>query len=139
MVFWSKKSFTDDNVLEMVMLIREIDQKAEEEAPPIVEGMLEWAKKDPSNKCKVHKAMGIIHGILAESYRGEASDFDKFFKSVIIKAFNYGFGMNFGKTMYKDHMRLRNKMDEDYFSGIKEGKEQVATGENFYLKHRLRW
>lgn len=113
------------------MLLRDIDKKAEEEAPPITEGMLEWAKKDPLNKRKAHKAMGIMHGTIAGKYEGEASDFDKFFKSVIIKAFNYGVGTNYGKTMYKDHMRLRDKMDEDYFSGIKEGKEQVATGKTF--------
>jgi hypothetical protein len=138
-VFWSKKSFTDDDVMEVAMLIREIDQKAEEEAKPIIEGMLKWTNKDPSNKRKVHRAMGIVHGIVAGKYRGEPAGFDKYFRSVILKAFNYGFGMNFGKTMYRDHMRLRNKMDQDYFSGIKEGKQQVATGENFYLKHRLTW
>jgi len=138
-MFWSRKSYTDDDVLEVAMLLREIDQEAEEEVPAIAEGMLEWAKKDPLNKRKVHKAMGIMHGIVAGKYKGEASDFDKYFKSVIVKAFNYGFLMNHGKTMYKDHMRLRDKMDEDYFFGIKEGKEQLARGENFYLKHRLTW
>ena len=138
-MFWSKKSYTDDAVLQTAMSLRGIDENAEEEAPTIAGGMLEWAKKDPTNKRKVYKAMGIIHGVVAGQYQGDASDFDEFFKSVIVKAFNYGGGMNFGKTMYKDHMRLRNKMDEDYYSGIKEGKEQVATGENFYLKHRLTW
>lgn len=138
-MFWSCKSYTDDEVLEVAMLLREIDQKAEDEAPVIAEGMLEWAKKDPLNKCKVHKAMGIMHGIVSGKYKGKASDFDKYFKSVIIKAFNYGFLMNFGKTMYKDHMKLRNKMDEDYFSGVNEGKEQVTSGKNFYLMHRLTW
>jgi len=138
-MFWTKKSFTDNDVLEVAMEIRMLDQKTEEETPLIAGGMLEWAKKNPSNQSKVHKAMGIVHGIVAGSYRGKASDFDKFFRLIIIKAFNYGFGMNFGKTMYRDHMRLRKKMDKDYFSGIKEGKEQVNTGENFYLKNRLTW
>jgi hypothetical protein len=138
-VFWAKKSFSDEDVLEMAMLIREIDKKAEEVAHPVAGGTLEWVKIDPSNKRKVHKAMGIIHGVVAQKYQGEASDFDNYFKSVILKAFNYGPGMNFGKMMYKDHIRLRNKMDEDYFSGIKEGKEQILTGENLYLKHRLTW
>ncbi len=138
-MFWSHKSYNDDEILDVSMLIRAIDQNAEEEAPSIAEGMLEWAKKDPSSKSKVHKAMGIIHGVVAGKYQGEVTDYDKYFKEVILRAFNYGFGMNFGKTMYKEHIRLRNKMNEDYFSGIKEGKEQVTTGENFYLKHRLTW
>jgi|GEM_PF-3077930 len=138
-MFWSRKSYSDDEVLEVAMLLREIDQKAEEKAPPIAEGMLKWAKKDPSNKQKVHKAMGIMHGVVAGKYRGEPSDFDKFIKAVIIRAFNNGFGMNFGKTMYRDHMRLHKKMDEDYFAGIKEGRHQAVTGEDCYLQHRLTW
>jgi hypothetical protein len=138
-MFWSRKSYSDDEVLEVAILLREIDQKAEEKAPRIAEGMLKWAKKDPSNKQKVHKAMGILHGIVAGKYSGEPSDFDKFFKAVIIRAFNYGFSMKFGKIMFRDHMTLRNKMDEDYFAGIKEGKQQAATGEDYYLKHRLTW
>ena len=138
-MFWSRKSYSDGEVFEVAMLLREIDKKAEEEAPPIAEGTLKWAKKDPSNKQKVHKAMGIMHGVVAGKYRGAPADFDKFFKAVIIRAFNYSFLMTFGKFMYRDHIKLRNKMDEDYFAGIKEGKQQAITGEDYYLKHRLTW
>ena len=87
----------------------------------------------------MNKAFGIIHGIVVGKYRGDLSEFDKYFKAVIIKAYNYGSGSNYGKMMYRDHSQLRKSLDDDYFAGKKEGQMQAVTGEDFYLKHRLTW
>jgi hypothetical protein len=138
-MFGRPKSFTESDVSEMVVALREIEECAENEAPPIPGGMMQWANNDPNNKRKVNKAFGILHGFVAGKFVGDMSEFERFFKAVIIKTYNYGFGSNYGKMMYRDHSRLREAMDRDYFDGRKEGLEQAATETNYYLKNRMEW
>jgi len=136
-MFGFKKSYIKDDVYKIAMQWGEIDGDAEEQAVSPSEGLLEWIKKNPENKRKLHKAFGIQNGFIAGNFKGEPRDFDSFFKEVIYKTHNYGFMMNYGKSIYKDHMKLQERMDEDYFSGVKEGKEQAKTERNCYLEHRL--
>jgi hypothetical protein len=138
-MFWRRKSYSRFDVLEMAALLREIEEDAEQNAPPIVEGMLEWAKKDPSNKRKVNRAFGIMSGIVTGKYAGSPCDFGRFFKEVIKRTYNYGFGANFGKMMFRDHTRLQKQKDEDYVAGRKDGLIQAVTGEDLYLRHRKTW
>ena len=51
-MFGRAKSYTNADIEDMAMLLREIDVSAENEAHLIVEGMLAWAQNDPSNKKK---------------------------------------------------------------------------------------
>ena len=136
-MFGFKKSYSKDDVYKIAMQWREIDGDAEAQASIPEEGLLRWVKKNPENKRKLHKAFGIQYGFIAGNYKGEPKDFDSFFKEVIYKTHNYGFMMNYGKSIYKSHIRLKKKMDEDYFYGVKEGEEQAKTKRNYYLEHRL--
>lgn len=122
----------------MAMKWREIEARAEEAAPPMPGGMMKWAK-NPESKKKYHKALGIQHGFILGSFRGDSGDFDDFLKEALYKAHDYGFLMRYGKNIFRDHMRLRKQMDEDFFEGVKLGELQASNGTDFYLEHRKTW
>ena len=62
-----------------------------------------------------------------------------FLRDVVIKAHDLGFLMRFGKGIVKEHLRLRKRLDPDYYEGIKLGQRQVAEERNYYLEHRKNW
>lgn len=98
--------------------------------------MIAWPKVG-DNKRKLHKNFGIQHGFIKGKFKGKSEDFDDFIKEVVIKTHNYGFGLNFGKSIYKQHKSLIKKMDGDYFSGVKLGLDQALTEENHYRDYQI--
>ena len=113
---------------------REIEDSAECGTPS--GGLVEWTKIG-NNKSKLYKNFGVQHGFIKGKFKGKSEDFDDFFKEVVIKTHNHGLGLNFGKSIYKEHKSLIKKMDEDYFSGIKLGLDQALTEENHYRDYQI--
>ena len=99
------------------------------------QGMLEWVKENPENEAKLAKAFGIQLGLILASFSEDPNDLEAFFRDVILRTHNYGIFRRFGKGIYRTHTELRKKMDANYFRGVEEGRKQVTTGENLYLKH----
>lgn len=133
-----RKSYTEEDAYLVAMRWREIETQAEEGSRSIPEGMMQWVKND-ENKRKYFKALGIQHGYIRASFRGDPKDFDDFLRDVVIKAHDLGPLMRFGKGIAKEHFRLRRRLDPDYFEGIKVGERQAAEGKNYYLEHRKTW
>ena len=133
-----RKSYSDEDAYLVAMRWREIESQAEEAARAIPEGMIKWIKNE-ENKRKYFKALGIHHGFIHASFQGDSQDFDQFLGHVVIKAHDHGLFMRYGKGIVKEHLRLRKRLDPDYFDGIKLGQRQVAEGINFYLEHRKTW
>ena len=133
-----RKSYSEEDAYLVAMRWREIETQAEDAARAIPEGMIKWIR-NVENKRKYFKALGIQHGFIHALFRGDSSDFDNFLRDVVIKAHNQGFLMRFGKGIYKEHLRLRKKLDQDYYGGIKLGERQVADGKNYYLEYRKTW
>ena len=133
-----RKGYADEDVYLVAMRWREIETEAEEVSRPIPEGMMKWIKTE-ENKRKYFKALGIQHGFIHASFRGDAKDFDNFLRDVVIKAHNLGPLMRFGKGIAKEHFRLRKRLDPDYFDGIKIGERQAVEGKNYYMEHRTSW
>lgn len=133
-----RKSYSEEDAYLVAMRWREIEAQAEEAARAIPEGMMKWIKND-ENKRKYFKALGIQHGFIRAMFRGDSRDFDEFLKDVVIKAHDLGLLMRFGKGIVKEHLRLRKRLDPDYFEGIKMGDRQVVEGKNLYLEHRKTW
>jgi hypothetical protein len=129
-----KKSYSESDVYSLAMEWREIEESADCGTP--AGGMIEWAKVG-DNKRKLHKNFGIQHGFIKGKFKGKSEDFDDFIKEVVIKTHNHGLGLNFGKSIYKEHKSLIKKMDEDYFSGIKLGLDQALTEENHYRDYQI--
>ncbi|MDC1157741.1 hypothetical protein OAU07_07220 [Alphaproteobacteria bacterium] len=61
---------------------------------------------------------GIFLKVLEHIFDGSQSDFKKFEKESILKAGNYGFGANDGKTLYKDYLKCKAQFSEYKNSGI---------------------
>ncbi len=133
-----RKSYSEEEAYLVAMRWREIEAQAEEAARSIPEGMMKWIKNE-ENKKKYFKALGIQHGFIHTSFRGDPQDFDDFLRDVLIKAHDLGFLMRFGKGIVKEHLRLRKRLDPDYYDGIKLGQRQVAEGKDYYLEHRKTW
>ena len=133
-----RKSYSEEEAYLVAMRWREIEAQAEEAARAIPEGMMKWIKNE-ENKKKYFKALGIQHGFIHASFRGDPQDFDDFLRDVVLKAHDLGFLMRFGKSIVKEHLRLRKRLDPDYYDGIKLGQRQVAEGQNYYLEHRKTW
>ena len=132
------KSFSPDQVYQVAMKWRNIEVEAEQASPEISEGLFQWVKK-PGNMTKYNKVLGIMYGYILASYKGDARDFDDFLKEVDYKAHDYGFLMRTGKYSYKYQLRLRKKMDEDFWAGIKLGQKQAGEGKNYLLEERQTW
>ena len=133
-----RKSYSEEDAYLVAMRWREIETQAEEAAHAIPEGMMKRTKNE-ENKRKYFKALGIQHGFIHASFRGDSKDFDDFLRDVVIKAHDHGLFMRFGKGVVKEHLRLRKRLDPDYYEGIKMGERQVAEGQNLYLEHRKTW
>ena len=133
-----RKSYSEEEAYLVAMRWREIEAQAEEAARAIPEGMMKWIKNE-ENKKKYFEALGIQHGFIHASFRGDPQDFDDFLRDVVLKAHDLGFLMRFGKGIVKEHLRLRKRLDPDYYDGIKLGQRQVAEGQNYYLEHRKTW
>lgn len=69
---------------------------------------------------------GIILGVLEHVFDGSPSDFKKFEKDAIIKALNYGFLMNEGKSFYKGYAKRKGQYSKYKKSGL-------DWAENFYV------
>ena len=136
--FYRRKSYCEEDAYLVAMQWREIETEAEEASRDIPEGMLQWIKNE-NNKRKYFKALGIQHGYIYASFRGDPRDFDSFLRDVVIKAHDLGLLMRFGKGSAREHFRLRKRLDPDYFEGIKIGKRQAEEGKNFYMEHRRTW
>ncbi len=61
--------------------------------------------------------MGVCIKILEYFYEGDVKHSENFYKDSIYKAFNQGFMMNFGKTMYKGFCKARKKPSKFFFAG----------------------
>lgn len=133
-----RKSYSEEDAYHVAMRWREIESQAEEASRAIPEGMMKWIKNE-ENKRKYFKALGIQHGYIHASFRGDPQDFDDFLRDVVIKAHDHGLFMRFGKGIVKEHLRLRKQLDSHYYDGIKLGQRQVAEGQNYYLEHRKTW
>lgn len=133
-----RKSYTEEDVYLVAMQWREIETQAEQASRPVPEGTLQWVKNE-KNKRKYFKALGIQHGYIRASFRGDSKDFDDFLREVVIKAHDLGPFMRFGKGIAKEHFRLRKCLDPDYFEGSKIGERQAAEGKNYYMEHRKDW
>ena len=66
---------------------------------------------------------GIFLKVLEHMFDGSQSDFKKFEKESILKAGNYGFGANVGKTLYKDYLKCKAQFSEYKNSGIEWAEE----------------
>lgn len=137
-MLWRRKTYSEEEAYLVAMRWREIEAQAEEAGRAIPEGMMKWIKNE-ENKKKYFKALGIQHGFIQASFRGDPQDLDDFLRDVVIKAHDLGFLMHFGKGIVKEHLRLRKRLDPDYYEGIKLGQRQVAEGRNYYLEHRKNW
>ncbi len=133
-----RKSYSDEDAYLVAMRWREIETRAEEASRPIPEGIMKWVKNE-ENERKYMKALGIQHGFVHASFRGDAKDFDHFLRDVVLKAHDHGLFMRFGKGIATEHFRLRKQLNADYFDGIKIGERQVTEGKNFYLEFRKTW
>lgn len=60
---------------------------------------------------------GSMMMVLNYFFDGDNKDFEKFSKESIILAFNYGFGLNQGKSMYKKFSKNKMKLSDFHISG----------------------
>jgi hypothetical protein len=116
----SKRSFSSLSVTSSVDRLRELDSNVEAE---LYEYPVEDIANAPENgwlgdglftnqdllKQRVPLLNGIMAAILEDAFDGEAGDLDEYCKAAIIEAFNFGFGSNFGKLMYKEFVRSQAK------------------------------
>ena len=66
---------------------------------------------------------GIFLKVLEHMFDGSQSDFKKFEKESILKAGNYGFGANEGKTLYKGYLKSKTQFSKYKNSGIEWAEE----------------
>lgn len=79
-------------------------------------GMFDRRKKEASIIMKTF-GNGAMMSILNHFFDGKHKDFDKFAKDAINLAFNLGFGMNNGKSMFKGFIKDKMKISDFKSSG----------------------
>ncbi len=80
-------------------------------------GMFDSAKIESAKRFGLFQN-GIFLGVLEHLFDGSKTDFKKFEKEAIIKAGNYGFGANVGKTLHKDYLKSKSQYSQYKNAGM---------------------